>query len=335
MVLMGKCGRRSYCMMFMQAVVLAVLLVVVASTTASGRASTELAAAGKRQQMQIYLVGGEEEGWTLPPGSSGQLSYASWVQQRAFHVGDILVFQYQPNLHNVLQVDKDDYANCNTSNPLARYSNKNTTITLDKSGEWYFICGILSHCALGQKLEVTCLDNIPNKQLPSISSPKPPNSIPSPPFISFPSFPSMPPTPVFDSPSPFNADNPTPSISNDPFSTPNLPFINSPPPTIDPSSPSSCPNNVPPPFSSPPISSTPCVCQILPPPPPPQPPYTSPSLPSSNLSPPSPSNLSPLAPSTNFSPSLQPNPPVCVAIVINVYLLFFGALPTILVRQEL
>ncbi|KAI5067101.1 hypothetical protein GOP47_0017629 [Adiantum capillus-veneris] len=303
----------------------AVLVVIVASTIAS--CSRPAADA-----ISQHIVVGEQEGWTLPPGSSGQLNYSWWVHQRAFHVGDILVFEYQPDLHDVLLVEKDDYENCNTSAPLVRYSNGNTSIRLEKSGVWYFICGLLDHCAFGQKLAVTCLDPTPSKQLPSIN---PPISTP-PPSTSFPNFPSMPPTPNLDRPSPSNSYppyfDPAPPTSNTPFATPN-PFVNSPPPltpTIDPSSPSSCPSNVPPPFVSPPTISTPCVCQVLPPPPPPltlspspPTPITLPPPPSSNLSPPPPpSNLSPLVPSSNFSPSLNPNPKACVAILINAYLLF-------------
>ncbi|TVU47677.1 hypothetical protein EJB05_07283 [Eragrostis curvula] len=77
----------------------------------------------------------------------------SWSQGGNFRAGDVLVFKYDPALHNVVAVDRSDYEECRSSSG-ASYSSGNDHITL-KAGTNYFICSLNGHCAMGMKMAVT------------------------------------------------------------------------------------------------------------------------------------------------------------------------------------
>ncbi|KAK7856783.1 guanylate kinase 2 [Quercus suber] len=94
-----------------------------------------------------------------------------------FRVGNPKVFEYNNLNHNVLQASHQDFMSCNTSSPIEVYSSGLDLIPLDRSGDFYKICGFNDHCQAGQKVEikVTPISSIPN----TISSSTP--SVPSPP----------------------------------------------------------------------------------------------------------------------------------------------------------
>ncbi|XVF24749.1 hypothetical protein REPUB_Repub13aG0153800 [Reevesia pubescens] len=98
-----------------------------------------------------YNVGGSA-GWTIPVSD---LDYKDWAASRKFFVGDTLVFNYNKQYHNVMQVKVEDFKSCNTESPIARYGKGSDAIRLDSSGEYYFICGYPGHCQPGQKLHIT------------------------------------------------------------------------------------------------------------------------------------------------------------------------------------
>ena len=56
-----------------------------------------------------------------------------------------------------MQVNKEDYANCNSSNPIEQYNDGNTKVKLDRPGPFYFISGAKGHCEQGQKLIVVVM----------------------------------------------------------------------------------------------------------------------------------------------------------------------------------
>ncbi|KAJ8753220.1 hypothetical protein K2173_017822 [Erythroxylum novogranatense] len=143
-----------------------------------------------------HVVGGNS-GWTIPSGGS----YSSWAANRKFSVGDTLVFNFQNGVHDVAQVSKADYDSCSTTNPILFVSTSPARITLNSTGEHYFLCNFTGHCSAGQKLMVNVI-------AASSSSPSPapqPSSPVTPPASS----PSQPPTSSVPSPSPASA--PTPS----------------------------------------------------------------------------------------------------------------------------
>lgn len=69
----------------------------------------------------------------------------------------LLVWKYEGGKDSVLQVSKEDYANCNISSPIGQYTDGNTKVQLDRPGPFYFISGENGHCEKGQKLVVVVL----------------------------------------------------------------------------------------------------------------------------------------------------------------------------------
>ncbi|KAF3446190.1 hypothetical protein FNV43_RR11369 [Rhamnella rubrinervis] len=72
------------------------------------------------------IVGGKTDAWTLPTSDSQSLN--QWAQKYRFRVGDTLVWNYDGGKDSVLEVTKEDYVNCNTSNPIAAYKDGNTKV---------------------------------------------------------------------------------------------------------------------------------------------------------------------------------------------------------------
>ncbi|OMO99968.1 Plastocyanin-like protein [Corchorus olitorius] len=142
-----------------------------------------------------YTVGGPNGSWD----SSTDLQ--TWVAAQKFEVGDNLIFQYLPN-HDVLEVSKPDYDNCQTSSPIQTHNDGNTVIPLTAPGKRYFICGTMGHCDQGMKIEIDTL----------ASSTPPPTTSPSTPAPK-------------SSPSPANSPEPTPDV---PSSSPDVPSTESP-----------------------------------------------------------------------------------------------------------
>ncbi|KAI4335698.1 hypothetical protein L6164_014321 [Bauhinia variegata] len=98
-----------------------------------------------------YTVG-DNLGWTIP--SNGATAYQTWASGKNFKVGDILVFNFNSNAHDVAEVTKAKYDSCDGNSPLALYNTPPVRVTLNKSGEHYFLCAIPGHCSAGQKLAI-------------------------------------------------------------------------------------------------------------------------------------------------------------------------------------
>ncbi|CAL9166560.1 unnamed protein product [Musa hybrid cultivar] len=92
---------------------------------------------------------GDEKGWI--PG----VNYTIWEKKhRPFHVGDWLVFYYQPRTADVVRVDEDAYDKCDASNPISNYSKgRNYAFELNHTGRYYFICSY-GYCYEGMKLTI-------------------------------------------------------------------------------------------------------------------------------------------------------------------------------------
>ncbi|KAG2289056.1 hypothetical protein Bca52824_048660 [Brassica carinata] len=72
-------------------------------------------------------------------------------------VGDSLVFEYNKDYHDVNEITTNNFELCEPSNPLVRYETGSDTVTLTKPGVHNFICGVPSHCDIGQKLQIVVL----------------------------------------------------------------------------------------------------------------------------------------------------------------------------------
>ncbi|KAJ4880553.1 early nodulin-like protein 12 [Raphanus sativus] len=104
---------------------------------------------------RMILVGGSSQSWKVPDSSSNTLN--QWAENNRFKVGDILVWKYDAKVDSVLQVTKEDYDSCNTSNPLKQYNDGDTKFELENSGAYFFISGAPDHCAKGQKMHLVVL----------------------------------------------------------------------------------------------------------------------------------------------------------------------------------
>ncbi|KAL6194595.1 hypothetical protein ACLB2K_035677 [Fragaria x ananassa] len=171
-----------------------------------------------------YEVGGPD-GWIIGT------DYHQWSSSKEFHVGDTLLFSYSP-YHNVIEVTKQGFESCDPNSPIVAYDSGSDSITLERPGHYYFLCGIPGHCNVGQKVEVV-VSSLPTPADSPVSSPSP-----TPSGLASPSTPSAAP-----SSSPSSTPSPTPSALSTPLTPSPAPFAFS--------SPSSTPSQSPSILSSP------------------------------------------------------------------------------------
>ncbi|XP_044491096.1 basic blue protein-like [Mangifera indica] len=92
------------------------------------------------------FVVGDAAGWTF--------NVAAWPNGKHFKAGDQLVFKYDPNVHNVVAVNRNGYDSCAILPPNApEFTSGHDQIKL-KAGPNYFICGVPGHCEGGMKIAV-------------------------------------------------------------------------------------------------------------------------------------------------------------------------------------
>ncbi|KAK4753920.1 hypothetical protein SAY87_002024 [Trapa incisa] len=116
------------------------------------------------------FVVGDGAGWTIPSTNS---LYSNWSNSYTFKTGDILVFNFVTNRHNVVEVSQADYDSCNTGSTLQLLSAGPATITLNETKTYYFLCTVGGHCASGQKVAVTVRAS---SGTPTASPPPPPRA---------------------------------------------------------------------------------------------------------------------------------------------------------------
>ncbi|KAL2573085.1 hypothetical protein AAZV13_17G103700 [Glycine max] len=124
-----------------------------------------------------YTVG-ETAGWIVPGNAS---FYPAWASAKNFKVGDILVFNYPSNAHNVEEVTKANYDSCSSASPIATFTTPPARVPLSKSGEHYYICGIPGHCLGGQKLSINVTGGSTATAPTTPSSPSPSGAVSPPP----------------------------------------------------------------------------------------------------------------------------------------------------------
>ncbi|XP_042519129.1 mucin-5AC-like [Macadamia integrifolia] len=102
---------------------------------------------------ETYTVG-DSLGWVLPIG--GPSVYTNWASHRTFAVGDTLLFNFVTGQHDVAEVTKSSFDECNSKATIigSHISTGPAKITLNSLGEHYLICTFQGHCQVGQKLAV-------------------------------------------------------------------------------------------------------------------------------------------------------------------------------------
>ncbi|WZZ19849.1 hypothetical protein YC2023_121236 [Brassica napus] len=116
---------------------------------------------------KIYKVG-DSQGWTAKDDV-----YYAWAERdyKEFHVGDSLVFEYDPSINDVTQVSGGlEYEFCDLSSPKAVYNTGHDVVTLMEPGFHYFITSNQEQCVLGQKLEVLVVHD-PSSLVPPPTTP--------------------------------------------------------------------------------------------------------------------------------------------------------------------
>ncbi|XP_057979785.1 basic blue protein-like [Malania oleifera] len=92
----------------------------------------------------VYTVGGAA-GWTF--------NVVGWPQGKRFKAGDVLLFKYNPTIHNLVVVSKAGYNTCSVPKGARTYRSGNDRIVLRK-GQNFFLCSLPGHCQSGMKIAV-------------------------------------------------------------------------------------------------------------------------------------------------------------------------------------
>ncbi|KAK4846351.1 hypothetical protein QYF36_016239 [Acer negundo] len=98
-------------------------------------------------QAATYTVGGAG-GWTF--------NVVGWTKGKQFKAGDVLVFNYNPAIHNVVVVNNAGYKACLTPKGAKVYKTGKDQIKLSK-GSNFFICNFSGHCESGMKIAITAM----------------------------------------------------------------------------------------------------------------------------------------------------------------------------------
>nr|CAD1826692.1 unnamed protein product [Ananas comosus var. bracteatus] len=99
---------------------------------------------GPLAESTVYNVG-DASGWTF--------NTVGWTNGKTFKAGDVLVFKYNPNIHNVVAVNAAAYKSCTVPAGARVFKSGNDRIRLRK-GTHRFICGSAGHCNAGMKIAV-------------------------------------------------------------------------------------------------------------------------------------------------------------------------------------
>ncbi|EFJ35206.1 hypothetical protein SELMODRAFT_405136 [Selaginella moellendorffii] len=124
-----------------------------------------LARAAIASAYMIYRVG-DDDGWTAnAPG----IDYTKWASQKAFQVGDMLVFAYSGANHTVLQTSSQDaFDACNTGVEDAKIwsadGSSSSNVMLTTPGRTYFLCTADDggHCRAGMKFGIDVTGTAPS-----------------------------------------------------------------------------------------------------------------------------------------------------------------------------
>ncbi|MCL7050147.1 hypothetical protein MKW94_027993 [Papaver nudicaule] len=94
-----------------------------------------------------YTVGGKG-GWTF--------NTVKWPAGKRFKAGDVLVFNYNSQFHNVVKVTAAGYKSCKTTKGAQVFKSGRDQIKLAK-GQNFFICNVVGHCEGGMKIAVNAM----------------------------------------------------------------------------------------------------------------------------------------------------------------------------------
>ncbi|KAJ0025717.1 basic blue protein [Pistacia vera] len=124
-----------------------------------GRGSANLALFSAAVVLCLLLVSVENvNAATYTVGGAGGWNFnvANWPKGKSFRAGDILVFNYNPTIHNVVAVNGGSYSSCKTPGHAKVFKSGKDRIKLVK-GQNFFICSFSGHCQSGMKIAVNAV----------------------------------------------------------------------------------------------------------------------------------------------------------------------------------
>ncbi|XP_071929088.1 chemocyanin-like [Coffea arabica] len=165
----------------------------------------------QKSKAHVYTVG-DAAGWT----NIGRVDYKTWAATKIFHVGDIILFEYNKQFHNVVRVTHKNFNSCNSTDAYATWVSGNDSFLIQRPGHYYFICNLTGRCQSGQKVDIRVPGAgahspsptpapIPTPSVPLPSPPPPPSTLPPPPASVLPSPPSTSPGSASPAPAPSSA----------------------------------------------------------------------------------------------------------------------------------
>ncbi|CAI9285782.1 unnamed protein product [Lactuca saligna] len=101
---------------------------------------------------QTTHVVGNALGWNIPP--NGPSAYTTWASTQTFRVGNVLLFNFITEFHNVAEVSQAAYGPCSAANPISIVTTGPARVTLKAPGTHYYVCTVGTHCQIGQKLTI-------------------------------------------------------------------------------------------------------------------------------------------------------------------------------------
>ncbi|CAA0816474.1 Blue copper protein [Striga hermonthica] len=116
-----------------------------------------------------HIVGGSV-GWTtrIPNATF----YSDWASGQTFRVGDTLVFNFMTGLHDVVQVPQASYTACSGNAAIGSpILTGPANVTLNTTGNHYYICTFGSHCQQGQRLSISVRSSTGGGAIPPTAAP--------------------------------------------------------------------------------------------------------------------------------------------------------------------
>ncbi|XP_024009908.1 early nodulin-like protein 1 [Eutrema salsugineum] len=112
---------------------------------------------------KTYKVGGSK-GWRVYDSDF----YHKWSEEKQFHVGDKLLFEYSNEANDVLEINGHlEFKSCDPTSPVAVHKTGHDLVILTEPGVHYFISSKIGHCVAGLKLRVVVA---PTPNVPKLSS---------------------------------------------------------------------------------------------------------------------------------------------------------------------
>ncbi|OMO79943.1 Plastocyanin-like protein [Corchorus capsularis] len=95
-----------------------------------------------------YTVG-DDKGWSF--------NVESWTNGKKFLPGDVLIFNYDPTIHNVVSVDQVSYDTCTVGSNFQVFESGHDEVTLPNTRGWSYFIGnkTLGDCNNKMKIQVS------------------------------------------------------------------------------------------------------------------------------------------------------------------------------------